>query len=310
MGGFIMPQDTWSVRNKNSLTFVLFKHILKGMRYTFKQFKTDYPNDEACLKSVLENRYGNTCPRCGVIGVKWHPITGRQGFVCSECDRHIYPLADTIFRKSSTSLWNWFYAIYLFSVAKNGVSAKELERHLGVTYKTAWRMAKQIRLLMEQDTFLLEGSVEIDETYIGGKHESKYGYSKKSVVFGAIERDGMAKAKHVRSTGSRVLLPEIEQGISAGTQIYSDEWTAYKTLNKRGYTHTTVNHSSLEYVRGLAHTNTIEGFWGQLKNSIRGTYHAVSPKYLQGYVDEFVFRYNYRAMPVCPVLLERASKLS
>ncbi len=135
-----------------SLTSKYLFASIKGMRYTFKDFKAEYPDDKACLIAVLENRYGNTCPRCGVIGVKFHPITGRKGFVCSECDRHIYPLADTIFRKSETSLWNWFYAIYLFSVSKNGVSAKELERHLGVTYKTAWRMCKQIRLLMEQDS--------------------------------------------------------------------------------------------------------------------------------------------------------------
>lgn len=296
---------------QNTLTSKYFWHIIYGkMRYTLKDFKAEYPDDTACLKAVLENRYGNTCPRCGVIGVKWHPITGRKGFVCSECDRHVYPLAETIFRKSETSLWNWFYAIFQFSVSKNGVSAKELERTLGVTYKTAWRMCKQIRLLMEQESDKLGGDIEIDETYIGGKHARRYGFSKKQAVFGAVERDGMAKAKHVRSTGSRVLLPEIENSIEAGSQIYSDEWTAYKTLPKRGYSHTTVNHSNLEYVRGIAHTNTIEGFWGNMKKSLAGTYNCVSPKYLQSYVNEFVFRYNYRAVATCPILLERAATLS
>jgi transposase len=281
------------------------------MRYTFAKFRAEYPGDEACLKAVLENRYGNTCPRCGVIGVKWHPITGRKGFVCSECDRHVYPLADTIFRKSETSLWNWFYAIYQFSVAKNGISAKELERTLGVTYKTAWRMAKQIRLLMEQDGDMLGGggeTVEVDETYIGGKHERRFGHSKKQIVFGMVERDGVVKAKHVKSSGSRVLLPEIEAGIAPKALINSDEYRIYKTLKRRGYSHATVNHSKLEYVRCIAHTNTIEGFWSQLKRSIDGSYHAVSPKYLQSYVNEFVFRYNHRAVAVCPVLLERAWK--
>jgi transposase-like protein len=300
--------------NINTLEYVLTSkylwHKIKVMRYTFKDFKTEYPDDQTCLVAVLENRYGSTCPRCGVVGVKWHPIKGRKGFVCSECDRHIYPLAETIFRKSETSLWNWFYAIYQFSVAKNGVSAKELERTLGVTYKTAWRMAKQIRLLMQNDGDPLTGDVEVDETYIGGKHEKKFGYSKKNAVFGAVERGGMAKAVHVKSTGSRVLLPVIDEGVSKGSNIYSDEWRAYTSLKNRGYSHATVTHSKLEYVRGLVHTNTIEGFWGQLKNSLRGTYHAVSPKYLQSYVDEFVFRYNYREVAICPVLLERAAKLS
>ncbi len=296
------------------LTTYFLSLILKGkMRYTLKDFKTEYPDDAACLKAVLDNRYGDTCPRCGVIGVKWHPITGRKGFVCSECDRHIYPLADTIFRKSETSLWNWFYAIYQFSVAKNGVSAKELERTLGCTYKTAWRMCKQIRLLMEQDSDMLGGDgtpVEVDETYIGGTRKLASRYTNKSIVFGQVERDGSIKAKHVKSSGARVLLPEIEQNIAKGTNIYSDEYGVYRTLKKRGYSHTTVNHSALEYVRGIAHTNTIEGFWSQLKRSIDGSYHAVSPKYLQSYVNEFVFRYNHRAIAVCPLLLARAAKLS
>ena len=279
------------------------------MRYTFKDFKTEYPDDQACLLAVLDNRYGDTCPRCGVIGVKWHPITGRKGFVCSECDRHIYPLADTIFRKSETSLWNWFYAIYQFSVSKNGVSAKELERSLGVTYKTAWRMCKQIRLLMEQDGELLVGDVEVDETYAPSRRHTRLeGRGKKQIIFGAVERNGRASVVHVRSSGARVLLPEIDNRVAIGAHIHSDEWQAYKTLPKRGYSHTTVNHSKLEYVRGTAHTNTIEGFWSQLKRSVDGTYHAVSPKYLQSYINEFVFRYNLRGMPICPVLLERAAK--
>lgn len=284
---------------------------IKAMRYTFKQFRTEYPDDQACLMAVLENRYGDTCPRCGVIGVKWHPITGRKGFVCSECDRHVYPLADTIFRKSDTPLWNWFYAIYQFSVSKNGVSAKELERTLGVTYKTAWRMCKQIRLLMESDGNPLGGSgeiVEVDETYIGGRRRLAQKFDNKSIVFGAVERDGRALAVKVKTVGARVLLPIIEKNVAQGTHINSDELRSYTTLKRRGYSHTTVNHSKLEYARGTTYTNTIEGFWSQLKRSLDGTYHAVSPKYLQNYVDEFTFRYNYRLQPIFPVLLERVAK--
>ena len=194
-----MSENTSETYISNSLyialTSKLIKRSIRGMRYTFKDFKAEYPDDKACLKAVLENRYGDTCPRCGVIGVKFHPVTGRKGFVCSECDRHIYPLADTIFRKSETSLWNWFYAIYLFSTSKNGVSAKELERHLGVTYKTAWRMAKQIRLLMAQDADMLSGTVEADETYIGGYNRGKgRQFDNKKPVLGAVEKYGQAKA--------------------------------------------------------------------------------------------------------------------
>jgi len=282
---------------------------MKPMRYTFKQFKEEYPDDQACLESVLENRYGDTCPRCGVVGVKFHPITGRQGFVCSECDHHIYPLADTIFRKTTTPLWSWFYAIYLFSTSKNGVSAKELERHLGVTYKTAWRMAKQIRLLMQQEAEQLKGDVEVDETYYGSKRKIGTNWSvNKAIVFGMVERHGTIRALKVKSTGTRVLIPQIRSSVDPNANIFSDEYSSYKTLKHYGYSHTTVNHSKLEYVRGSAHTNTIEGFWSQLKRSIDGTYHAVSPKYLPFYIDEFVFRYNFRKVAVCPVLLELAGK--
>ena len=295
------------------MKLVLIERIMKlNMRYTLKDFKAEYPDDTACLLAVLENRYGKTCPRCGVIGVKWHPIAGRKGFVCSECDRHVYPLADTIFRKSETSLWDWFYAIFQFSVAKNGVSAKELERTLGVTYKTAWRMAKQIRLLMEQDGDMLGGNgdpVEIDETYAPSRrHPRAIGRSKKQIIFGAVERNGRASAVHVKSAGARVLLAEIDKRIERGSHIHSDELQAYKSLDKRGYSHTTANHSRLEYVRGTAYTNTVEGFWSQLKRSVDGTYHAISPKYLQQYINQFVFMYNYRSIAVCPILLERAAK--
>jgi transposase len=279
-------------------------------KYTLKDFKTEYPDDHVCLKAVLDNRYGSTCPKCGVIDTKFYKIAGRKAYACLHCRHHIYPLADTIFRKSETSLWNWFYAIFQFSVSKNGVSAKELERTLGVTYKTAWRMCNQIRKLMEQDSDKLGGEVEVDEAYIGGRRKLKYRHDNKSIVFGAVERNGRVKAAHVKSSGARVLLPQIEKGVQVGSSIHSDEWSAYKTLKRRGYTHTTVNHSKLEYVRGTAYTNTIEGFWSQLKRSMDGTYHAVSPKYLQNYVDEFVFRYNFRSVPICPVLLELAATLS
>ncbi|HEX5554715.1 MAG TPA: IS1595 family transposase [Chitinophagaceae bacterium] len=280
------------------------------MRYTKKQFEAEYPNDDTCLEAIFQNRFGDleACPKCGVAGATFHRVKKRQCYACAHCAYQLHPLADTIFRKTTTPLKDWFYAIYLFSVAKNGVSAKELERHLGVTYKTAWRMAKQIRLLMAQESEQLSGTVEIDEAWMGGRNAKKRGYEKKTPVFGAVERGGRLSAQKVRTTGSRVLLPVIEEKIAKGTHIHSDEWGAYRTLPKLGYSHTTVHHRSLEYVRGDVHTNTIEGFWGQIKRSISGTYHGVSPKYLQSYVDEFVFRYNLRDVAVCPALLERATK--
>lgn len=283
------------------------------MRYTKKQFEAEYPDDDACLEAVFQERFGDLkyCPRCAAE-TKFYRVKKRQCYACMHCSYQLFPLADTIFRKTTTPLKDWFYAIYLFSVSKNGVSAKELERHLGVTYKTAWRMCREVRKLMaEEAKDKLGGNgevVEMDETYIGGRHTKKQGYSKKEAVFGAVERNGFARAKHVRSTGTRVLIPEVVATVSTNAKVHTDEWTPYKNLPKLGYSHTTVNHSKLEYVRGTAYTNTIEGFWSQLKRSLDGTYHAVSPKYLQLYVDEFTFRYNFRDVAVCPVLLERAAK--
>ena len=214
-----------------------------------------------------------------------------------------------IFRKSSTSLWNWFYAIYLFSVAKNGVSAKELERHLGVTYKTAWRMAKQIRLLMAQDTDKLTGVVEADETYIGGRTDSMRRFRNKSTVLGVAEKNGQAKAVVADGISATTALPFLKANVERGSTIHTDESRIYSRV-KWEFDHETVNHGLKEYVREGISTNTIEGFWSQMKRSIGGTYHCVSPKYLQTYVDEFVFRYNYRGVAVCPALLERAATLS
>ena len=293
-----------------SLTSKYIFAKIKAMRYTYKQFKAEYPDDDACLEAVFQNRFGDLkdCPKCGVVDTKFYRVKKRQCYACMHCGYQLHPLANTIFRKSSTPLTNWFHAIYLFSVAKNGVSAKELECHLGVTYKTAWRMCKHIRLLMQQESGKLTGEVETDETYIGGKHSRRVGFSKKQVVFGLVERNGRAMTSHVKSSGARILVPAIQGNVELSAHIYSDEWRSYKSLPKLGYAHTTVNHSALEYVRGSAHTNTIEGFWSQLKRSIDGTYHAVSPKYLQSYLNEFTFRYNLRGVPICPVLLELAGK--
>lgn len=293
------------------MTCVLLFARIKGMRYTIKDFHKQYPDDDACLEAVFQDRFGKVkdCPKCGVVDTKFYRVKKRQCYACMHCGYQLHPLANTIFRKTTTPLKDWFYAIYLFSVAKNGVSAKELERHLGVTYKTAWRMATQIRKLMAQDNEKLSGNIEVDETYIGGKEKGKrITVQNKQAVFGIVERYGRVKAEQVRSSGARVLLPIIETSVEPDVQIYSDEWRAYSSLKKRGYTHTTVNHSTLEYVRGIAHTNTIEGFWSQLKRSLDGTYHAVSPKYLQSYLNQFVFYYNYRDVAVGPVLLERALK--
>lgn len=281
-------------------------------RFTLKDFNQAYPDDNACLDAIFQARYGNLekCPKCSNKS-KFYRIGSRKVYSCQYCGYQLSPTADTIFHKSSTSLRNWFYALFLFSNSKNGVSAKELERHLGVTYKTAWRMAKQIRLLFSENADQLKGVVEVDETYFGGSSTSRrYEISnpdKKTPIMGMVERKGRIIAKPVLSTGARVLTKEIEQHIDPTAHIVTDELTSYKNLYKRGFNHSIVRHKDT-YVVGDLYTNTIEGFWSQFKRSVKGTYHAISPKYLSSYIDEFSYRYSNRFSPVFPLLISKAVK--
>lgn len=284
--------------------------IIRSMRYTHSQFMKDFPDEDTCLDTIFQERYGDVtiCPRCGVIDTKFYRVTGRKCYACMHCGYQLHPLAETIFHKSSTPLKSWFYAIYLFSVSKNGVAAKELERHLGVTYKTAHRMARQIRSLMSDTNGKISGNVEADETYMGGYRPYVKGQKdNKTPVLGVVERHGEVRAKVVDGANASTAIPFLRSNVEVNSAIITDDSRIYNRL-KREYPHESVNHSAQEYVRGIVHTNTIEGFWGQMKRSIDGTYHSVSPKYLQFYVNEFVFRYNLRGAVVYPVLLELASK--
>lgn len=266
-------------------------------KFTIKDFNRMYPDDTACLNEIFKNRYGHlrTCPGCKKE-TTFYKVKGRKCYACQYCGYQISPLADTIFHKSSTSLRNWFYCLYLFSVSKNGVSAKELERQLRVTYKCAWRIAKQIRLLFKQNKELLTDIVEIDETYIGGKRRGKRGRGSenKTSVVGLAQRKGIIKAKVTKNTKSSTIKAIIKDNVEIGIKLVTDEYRSYRSLDKLGFKHFTINHGEEKWVEGIAHVNTIEGFWSQLKRSISGTYHCVSPKYLQHYVDEFVYRYNHR----------------
>lgn len=297
----------------NTLKYILYNKyiscIMKGMRYTHAQFMKDYPDEDTCLDTIFQERYGDVkdCPSCGVINTKFFRVRGRKCYACMHCGYQLHPLAETIFHKSSTPLRSWFYAIYLFSVSKNGVAAKELERHLGVTYKTAHRMARQIRSLMDDTNGKIGGNVEADETYIGGKASLKAKYENKTPVLGVVERGGEVRALAVTGASASTALPFLRSSVEENSAIITDDSRIYNRL-KREFPHQSVNHSNKEYVRGIIHTNTIEGFWGQMKRSIDGTYHCVSPKYLQLYVNEFVFRYNLRGEVVYPVLLKLASK--
>ncbi|MDQ5972675.1 MAG: Tnp protein [Patescibacteria group bacterium] len=285
---------------------------MKVERYTIDTFHLEFPDDDTCLDYMFNLAYGNlpACPQCGVVEPRYYRVRNRKCYACNDCGYQISPLANTIFHKSETPLTKWFYAIYLFSVGKNGVSAKEIERHLGVTYKTAWRMAKQIRLMMQQGGSPLSGVVEADETYVGGKTRRDKMYDNKTAVVGIVEKQkgtGQVKAFATKQADATVTLPFLRANITPGSTLHTDDSRIYSRV-KRDFSHEFVNHSKLEYVKSGVHTNTIEGFWGQLKRSLDGTYHCVSPKYLQLYVNEFVYRYNHRHVAAFPALIQVAAQ--
>lgn len=278
------------------------------MKYTIKHLRIEFGTDNKCLQFVFDNRYGKRfqCPNCEQKG-KFYLIEGRKRFDCV-CGYTVSPLADTIFHKSSTPLTLWFHAIFLFASSRNGVAAKELERQLGVTYKCAWRLAKQIRVLFAQAKDPLSGTIETDETYVGGVRKGKRGMGAegKTAVFGMIQREGRAFGRVIPNVRMKTLQPLINNHASKDSMILTDELRSYSRVAMNGYKHETVKHGVGEYVRGNVHTNSIEGFWSQMKRSISGTHHAVSPKYLQLYVDEFVYRYSYRGQVLFPLMIARA----
>jgi transposase-like protein len=197
---------------------------------------------------------------------------------------------------STTKLTLWFYVIYLFSTSKNGVSAKEIQRQIGVTYKTAWRMGHLVRKLMGSSDMPLKGMVEVDETLIGGRAKGKRGWAaeNKTCLFGMIERGGRVKTTAIVNRSRRIILPLICATIMHGSTINTDEFKVYQSLKLNGYKHQSVVHSKYQWKNDDCHTNSIEGYWSNLKKSIKGTHTFVSPKWLQNYVNEFDFRHNNR----------------
>jgi transposase len=282
--------------------------------YTIKDFEKQFPTNGACLDFLKNRRWpkGVYCPKCQKITTHYRIVT-RKVYCCEFCGHTISPTAGTIFHKSDTPLKSWFHAMFLMSATKTGISAKQLERELGVNYKTAWRMFKQIRSLMDENVNPLSGKVEVDETYIGGKKEGKRGRGAygKAIVMGIVERDGNAITKVVPDVKAKTLLPMIEAKVAkqGKTIIYTDELGSYNHVEKLGYAHEIVQHAAKQYVKGTAHVNTIEAIWSTIKRGIDGVNHHVSPLYLQSYLDAYVYRYNHRKdeYPMFLSLLERVA---
>src|SRR6266852_7976129 len=208
--------------------------IPKDLRYTVADFNAEFPNDDACLEYVKEQRWPDGVTHCEKCGVerKHHRVTGRTAYACQVCGNHIYPLAGTVFEKSTTSLRLWFYAMYLMGSTRCGISAKQIQRETGVTYKTAWRMFKQIRTLMGEEITLEGSTVEMDEMYYGGKRKGGVGRpgvgdKKKIPVVGMVERGGRAVVRAVADIKSATLLGLVREYVLPKSTIYTDELRSY-----------------------------------------------------------------------------------
>jgi transposase len=309
--------------------------VNKAQKYTVADFNKEFPNDDACLEYIKEQRFPGgvtTCSKC-CVEHKHYRVTGRTAYACDHCGNHIYPLAGSIFEKSTTSLKLWFHAMFQMGSTRCGISAKQIQRETGVTYKTAWRMFRQIRTLMSEELSLEGAAVEMDETYAGGRRKGKgvgrplSGDKTKVPIVGIVERktaerSGRVVARVSSDVKKQTLQGMVREYVLPKSTVYTDEFPAYGNISTMrdennkdmGYRHRRINHSEGVYVTSAfgesIHTNTIEGFWSLIKRGIGGTHHAVSAKFLQTYLDEYSFRYNRRDVPrpMFKLILEKVSE--
>lgn len=271
--------------------------MAKQSKYGITTLRKEFPTNEACLTYIFDTLHSRACS----CGGSYHMMKTRKQFQCSKCRFQIAPTAGTIFHKSSTPLTLWFHAIHVFSNAKSGISASQMERDLEVTYKTAWRILSQIRKALIQSTRKLRGEVEIDTGFFGGR---AYGGKnnknlseailKKSIVTVAVERGGRIKAEVSPTASSSIMQDFIERNIEpVGTKLMTDKSRVYIRSDKT-YDRDSVNHKQKEYARKNVHINTIEAFFSHVKRSIGGTHKIISKQHLQSYLDGFVFHYNNR----------------
>ncbi len=267
-------------------------------KYTIRDLRKDFGTEKKCLEFIFDTLHSRKCSCGGTYSL----LKDRRQFQCSKCRYQIAPTAGTIFHKSTTPLNEWFYTILLFSNAKSGISAKEVERQLGVTYKTAWRMLHYIRKSLGQDKEYLKGDVEMDETYFGGRKRGgksninrSQAMQNKSVVIGAVERGGKMKAEVSPNDRSKTIGSFLERNVNPvlNKRLLTDESNRYDKV-AIGYNRHMVKHVAKEFVRHDIHVNTLEAFWSHVKRSTKGTHKVISKKYLQTYLDGFVFHYNNR----------------
>ena len=283
------------------------------MKFTIKHFNLRYPTSDACLEELKQARFADFTCRCGRTNML-SKITGRPQYACV-CGFQVSPLAGTIFHKSSTDLRTWFLTMFLMTTTRSGVSAKTVQRMTGVTYKTAWRMMKQIRTVMDSDGDLLSGVVEADETYLkaaAGKDTRQPRKTKKGnaqTLMGMVERGGNVVVKHVPKPTGENLRGAVTESVAPGTTVYTDGNLTYRSLPALGYPHAYVDHGTHHFMDGQVGTQAIDNFWRLLKGGMSGVYTHCAPKYLQSYVGEYVWRFNNRNIdvPMFELLLRRVT---
>lgn len=278
---------------------------------TLAQFIVAFPDEVACRKYFESVRFakGDFCPHCK--NTRINRFADGKRYRCAKCKQDFTVKTGTLFGESKIPLQKWFIAIYLLTSHKKGISSIELADKVGVTQKTAWYMDHRIREALKQGGNLLTGTVEVDETYIGGKHQRKFGFKKKAAVMGMIERGGKAKAFHIEARQTHILLNQIRKNIHPLARVMSDEAGAYLKLPKLGYQHGTVKHGKRHWKYGKdIHTNSIESFWALFKRGVVGTHHHVSKKHLQKYIDEYTFRFNRRDLLKADIFAEVVKRVS
>ena len=256
-----------------------------------------FRSEDKCREYLEALRWpdGVRCPRCQ--GVKVSRVVKRSQYDCDSCRYQFSVTAQTIFHDSHLPLWKWLLAVYMIAESKKGMSANQLKRTLAVSYKTSWYLCHRIRAAMKEvNAVPLDGIVEVDETYIGGKRKGVGRGSRidKTVVIGAVKRGGGVRLKVIPAAKQKYLTEFVKEVTDPNAQIFTDDNRSYQGLEMRGRAHKSVNHSAGEYVRADVHTNSVEGVWSLFKRGLIGQFHQVSVKHLPAYLDETAFRFNNR----------------
>jgi transposase-like protein len=260
-----------------------------------------FHNEDAARAYLIALRWpdGVTCPRCRSASIAALGID--QKFDCNACRYQFTVTSGTIMHDTHLPLWKWFLATYLMCESKKGISALQMKRSLCVAYKTAWHLCHRIRAAMnDADAAPLDGTVEVDETFVGGKrrHVGQGYIGNKAIAAGAVQRGGDVRLEVIPNRESKTLRAFIEARVSdRATVIYTDEHPSYRGIGDADTPHETVNHSLEEWVRGDVHTNSAESVWSLLERSIIGAFHHVSGKHLDRYLDELEWRFNNRHNP-------------